>query len=151
MACRHGAVCVSQRAGGDAMSGAASDDIQVPVSVGELIDKITILEIKSERIANPAQLANVRCELAALQAVCRNHGLDRSPLLKQVSALKGVNLKIWDVEDAIRECEARGAFTDRFIDLARSIYRLNDERARIKKAINLASGSRYIEEKSYAS
>jgi Family of unknown function (DUF6165) len=128
------------------MSG--SDDILVPISVGELMDKITILEIKSERIANPKQLENVRRELAALRAV----RVGNSAGLQDLSAeLKRVNARLWDVEDEIRDCDARGDFGEAFITLARDVYRLNDERARIKKAINVASGSRLQEEKSYKS
>src|SRR5712671_2927063 len=96
-------------------------DILVPISVGALMYKNTILEIKSERLKNPSQLDNVSQELAALRAV-----------------------RLGDVEDGIRECDARGDFGQSFIDLARAVYRLNDERSRLKKAINLASGSRLV-------
>lgn len=125
-------------------------DILVPISVGELMDKITILELKSERIRNPTQLKNVVHELQALRAV-RLGDMDRAILDKLSAELKRVNATLWDVEDAIRDCEARSDFGDRFIELARSVYRLNDERARLKKAINIASGSRLLEEKSYRS
>jgi hypothetical protein len=125
-------------------------DILVPISVGELMDKITILEIKSERIKNPGQLENVVRELKALRSV-RLGEMDRAMLDKLSAELKRVNATLWEVEDAIRDCEARGDFGDRFVELARAIYRLNDERARLKKAINLASGSRLFEEKSYRS
>ena len=124
-------------------------DILVPISVGELMDKITILEIKSERLKNPSQLENVTHELTALRAV-RLGDVDRVMLDKLSAELKRVNAKLWDVEDAIRECDARGDFGQSFIELARAVYRLNDERSRLKKAINLASGSRLIEEKSYS-
>ena len=124
--------------------------ILVPISVGELIDKISILEIKSERIANAAQRANVRRELAALRAVDLGR-VDRAMLARCHAELKRVNAELWDVEDAIRECDARGDFGSTFVELARSVYRLNDTRARIKKEINLASGSRLVEEKSYKS
>jgi hypothetical protein len=124
-------------------------DILVPISVGELMDKITILEIKSERLKNPSQLDNVAQELAALRAV-RLGDVDRVMLDKLGAELRRVNAKLWDVEDAIRECDARGDFGQSFIDLARAVYRLNDERSRLKKAINLASGSRLVEEKSYS-
>lgn len=113
----------------------------------DLVDKITILEIKSERIRNPAQLANVERELKALQAVADE--LDRSSLAKPAVALKSINAQLWDVEDDIRECEARADFGAAFIALARAVYRLNDERARLKRVINEISGSRYVEEKSY--
>jgi hypothetical protein len=124
-------------------------DILVPISVGELMDKITILEIKSERLTNPSQLDNVTQELAALRAM-RLGDVDRVMLDKLGAELRRVNAELWDVEDAIRECDARGDFGQSFIDLARAVYRLNDERSRLKKAINLASGSRLVEEKSYS-
>lgn len=135
------------------MSAAANSppqDILVPISVGELIDKIVILEIKSERIRNTNQLANVANELGALRAV-RLGDVDRARLDALSAELKRVNARLWDVEDAIRECDARGDFGDDFVELARAVYRLNDERARLKKAINVLSGSRLVEEKSYKS
>ena len=125
-------------------------DILVPISIGELIDKIVILEIKSERIKNANQLANIANELGALRAV-RLGNVDRARLDALGAELKRVNAKLWDVEDAIRECDARGDFGDHFIELARAVYRFNDERARLKKAINVESGSRLVEEKSYKS
>ena len=125
-------------------------DILVPISVGELMDKITILEIKSERIKNPSQLENILRELEALRAV-RLQDIARTMLDKLSAELKRVNAKLWDVEDAIRDCEARSDFGEPFIELARMVYQLNDERSRLKKAINLASGSRIVEEKSYRS
>ena len=125
-------------------------DILVPISVGELIDKIVILEIKSERIRNTNQLANVANELGALRAV-RLGDVDRARLDALSAELKRVNARLWEVEDAIRECDARGDFGDDFVELARAVYRLNDERAQLKKAINVLSGSRLVEEKSYKS
>ena len=125
-------------------------DVLVPISVGELIDKIVILEIKSERIKNANQLANIANELGALRAV-RLGDVDRARLDALSAELKRVNAKLWDVEDSIRECDARGDFGDNFIELARAVYRFNDERARLKKAINVESGSRLVEEKSYKS
>ena len=135
------------------MSAAANSppqDILVPISVGELIDKIVILEIKSERIRNTNQLANVANELGALRAV-RLGDVDRAQLDALSAELKRVNARLWDVEDAIRECDASGDFGADFVELARAVYRLNDERARLKKAINVLSGSRLVEEKSYKS
>ena len=129
----------------------APHDILVPISVGELLDKITILEIKSERIKNPGQIENIARELGALRAVRLGDDIDRAMLERLGAELKRVNATLWDVEDAIRECDARGDFGEKFIELARAVYRLNDERARLKKAINLASGSRLVEEKSYKS
>ena len=125
-------------------------DVMVPISVGELIDKIVILEIKSERIKNANQLANIANELGALRAV-RLGDVDRARLDALSAELKRVNANLWDVEDSIRECDARGDFGDNFIELARAVYRFNDERARLKKAINVESGSRLVEEKSYKS
>ena len=125
-------------------------DVLVPISVGELIDKIVILEIKSERIKNANQLANIANELGALRAV-RLGDVDRARLDALSAELKRVNAKLWEVEDSIRECDARGDFGDDFIELARAVYRFNDERARLKKAINVESGSRLVEEKSYKS
>jgi uncharacterized small protein (DUF1192 family) len=138
--------------GGQSMSAPRDiqpQDILVPISVGELMDKITILEIKTERLKNPNQRKNVTHELAALRAV-RLGDIDRTILDKLSAELKRVNAKLWDVEDAIRECDARGDFGQSFIELARAVYRLNDERSRLKKAISLASGSRLVEEKSYS-
>jgi Family of unknown function (DUF6165) len=126
----------------------AGDDILVPISVGELIDKITILEIKSERIENARQLENIARELAALRAVRLG---EIAELARLAAELKRVNARLWEIEDAIRDCDARGDFGATFIELARAVYRLNDERSRIKKAINIASGSRLVEEKSYKS
>jgi Tfp pilus assembly protein PilF len=125
-------------------------EITVPVATGELMDKITILEIKAERIQDPAKVANVRRELQALLDVRHRHGLQGPPELDQeVARLKALNESLWEVEDAIRYCEAAGDFGERFIALARSVYRLNDRRAEHKKAINLMCGSLYVEEKSY--
>lgn len=128
----------------------ARDDILVPISVGELMDKIAILEIKFDRIKNSSQLENIERELGALRAV-RLGNADRAVLDPLSAELKQVNAKLWDVEDAIRECDARADFGTDFVELARAVYRLNDERARLKKAINVLSGSRLVEEKSYKS
>jgi hypothetical protein len=122
-------------------------DILVPISTGELMDKITILEIKSERIANPAQHANIMRELTALRSVADQ--LDGGPLQEPGGSLKTINSELWRIEDDIRACEARGDFGAEFIALARAVYRLNDERARLKRTINEISGSRFVEEKSY--
>jgi len=121
----------------------------IPISVGELMDKITILEIKAERISESDRLANVWRELAALQHVELGLELDQTALESAIGNLKEVNRQLWDIEDEIRECEVRMDFGVRFVELARSIYKLNDERARLKKTINLLSGSAFVEEKSY--
>lgn len=117
-----------------------------PVSWGELIDKISILEIKAARIRDAAKLANVRRELAALAAVRDAHGTAPEPLAR---ALRRTNEELWDIEDRIRECEERGDFGPIFIDLARSVYKTNDRRALLKRQINDAMGSELVEEKSY--
>jgi hypothetical protein len=133
------------------MNAKSTPDVLVPISVGELMDKITILEIKSERIEDPLKLENIARELGALRAVGLGDGIDRTTLDRLAAELTRVNARLWEVEDEIRECEALGDFGEKFIALARAVYRLNDERARLKKAINLASGSRLVEEKSYKS
>ena len=119
--------------------------LNVPVSVGEVLDKISILEIKSERITDADKLANVRRELDCLLQVAADH---RVPDLEP--SLKEVNEQLWDVEDALRVLESKQDFGDDFIELARSVYVLNDQRAAIKKQINVAVGSALVEEKSYA-
>ncbi|MCC7320035.1 MAG: hypothetical protein IT542_03555 [Rubellimicrobium sp.] len=125
-------------------------DIAVPVSPGELIDKLTILRLKGERIGDPAKLANVRHEEAVLMAVARTH-LPASARLESLwQELHDINARLWVIEDDIRDCERQGDFGPRFIGLARSVYRVNDERAAVKKAINLHLGSAITEEKSYA-
>ena len=124
--------------------------IDVPISVGELIDKITILEIKVASFAQPDQRANVATELAYLQAVVVRHGFDTNERLVELRhALKRINEALWVIEERIRQLEQTGQFNSNFIELARSIYRSNDERARIKRQINVVSGSALIEEKSY--
>jgi len=117
-----------------------------PVSIGELVDKITILEIKSERIADPAKLANVARELTLLRATL-GRVIDDAP--DAIHDLRKVNSALWDVEDDLRDLEAKGEFGDTFVELARSVYRLNDRRAALKRDINQACGSDLVEEKSY--
>jgi len=124
-------------------------DILVPVSPGELLDKITILRIKSARIADPAKLANVRIELEALEQIWRDSGAAAATPADDERALQKVNEALWDIEDLIRDKEAAQQFDARFTTLARSVYTTNDERAAIKKRINNALGSRIVEEKSY--
>jgi len=124
-------------------------EISVPVSFGELLDKISILEIKSERMRDAGKRANVQRELAALQHAWCAHPASARDITPLCAELKAVNEQLWDIEDAIRLKEQAHAFDDAFIALARSVYQRNDERARIKKHINLALGSSYIEEKSY--
>jgi hypothetical protein len=124
-------------------------EILVPVSFGELLDKIAILQIKSERMSDPAKLANVRNELSALEQTWLSHPAAGGDIARLRAELKAVNERLWVIEDDIRIKEKAQAFDDGFIKLARSVYFENDERARIKKDINLALGSAYVEEKSY--
>lgn len=124
-------------------------EISVPVSFGELLDKISILQIKSERMSDEAKLANVRRELSALEQTWMAHPAAGGDLVRLRAELKAVNERLWDIEDAVRLKERAQAFDQDFVELARSVYLQNDERARIKKAINLALGSGYVEEKSY--
>lgn len=124
-------------------------EITVPVSFGELLDKISILQIKSERMSDEAKLANVRRELSALEKTWMAHPSAGGDIVRLRAELKAVNERLWDIEDEVRLKERAQAFDQDFIELARSVYLQNDERARIKKAINLALGSSYVEEKSY--
>ena len=124
-------------------------EILVPVSFGELLDKIAILQIKSERMGDPAKLANVRNELDALERTWLAHPAAVKDIAELRARLKAVDERLWDIEDAIRLKEKAQAFDAEFIKLARSVYFENDTRARIKKDINLALGSAYVEEKSY--
>jgi hypothetical protein len=124
-------------------------DILVPVSPGELVDKITILRIKAARISDAQKLHNVRVELDALESTWRNCGAPISTVADDEAALQKVNEALWDIEDRIRDKERDRLFDAEFIELARAVYVTNDERAAIKKRINLALGSRLVEEKSY--
>jgi Family of unknown function (DUF6165) len=125
-------------------------EMMVPVSPGELLDKITILRIKSTRIADPAKSANVRLELSLLENTWRDSGCAAGSIASDELALREVNQRLWDIEDRIREKEAAQRFDADFIELARAVYICNDERAAIKRRINLQLGSRIVEEKSYA-
>jgi len=151
-------------------------ELLVPVSAGELVDKITILQIKAQRIGDPAKRANVAVELAALEAVAARAGLaaravfgeagaagagaDGLPGVDPAADLEGlgaataelvaVNGELWDIEDRIRDCERAGDFGADFVALARSVYRTNDQRAALKARINQLCGSQLVEEKSYA-
>ena len=123
--------------------------ILVPVSWGELLDKITILDIKSRRITDPAKLVNIAREHDALQAVVDATGALPDGTRSLVDALVGVNEALWDIEDEIRDCERRKDFTERFVELARSVYHQNDRRAALKRELNDLLGSELVEEKSY--
>ena len=123
--------------------------VKIDIAPGELIDKITILEIKSERIDDPEKLANVRIELDVL-AAARDAAIAPSDAMTRLTAdLKSVNEALWVIEDDIRDCERDGDFGPKFIDLARAVYKTNDKRAALKREINVLLGSRLVEEKSY--
>jgi len=124
-------------------------EILAPVSFGELLDKIAILQIKSERMSDETKLANVRKELSALENTWMAHPGAGHNIVELRAQLKAVNERLWVIEDDIRIKEKNQAFDDDFVKLARSVYFENDDRARIKKEINLALGSSYVEEKSY--
>jgi hypothetical protein len=124
-------------------------EILVPVSFGELLDKIAILQIKSERMKDEAKLANVRKELSALESTWMAHPAAGHDIVRLRAELKAVNERLWVIEDDIRVQEKQQCFDAEFIRLARAVYFENDERARIKKDINHALGSAYVEEKSY--
>lgn len=122
----------------------------IPVAWGELIDKLTILEIKRERLTSPKALESVRLEHSALERVLGDKRTDAQ--LRQLrDTLRAINEQLWEVEDLLREHEAGQDFGDVFVHLARSVYRLNDERAAIKRTISLQLNSEFLEEKSYAS
>jgi Family of unknown function (DUF6165) len=125
------------------------NDILVPASPGELLDKITILRIKVARIQEAGKLANVKLELALLEKTWQDCGAAADEVALEIHALQNVNERLWDIEDRIRDKEARQTFDRDFIELARAVYQCNDERAATKKRINVKLGSRLIEEKSY--
>ena len=124
--------------------------INIELSVGELLDKITILQIKAERIREQAKLENINKELQVLTAIWDASVYSQSDLKEDLQALKKVNEALWDIEDKIRDKERDQSFDKEFIDLARSVYFTNDERAEIKKVINTKTGSDLVEEKSYS-
>jgi hypothetical protein len=123
--------------------------VMVPVSWGELLDKIVILEIKAERIADPARLVNVRRELDALTAVRDAAGPLPPEAEPAIAELKAVNEALWEIEDAIRDLERAQDFGAEFVRLARSVYVTNDRRAALKRTLNGLTGSELVEEKSY--
>lgn len=119
--------------------------INVPTSIGEVIDKITILQIKAEKIIDKTKLDNVQKELGLLVALTDNVYIPQDLVL----LLKKTNEQLWDIEDSIRLCEKNGSFGQQFIELARAVYSTNDQRASIKKEINMLTGSELVEEKHY--
>ena len=125
----------------------SSEQFFVPISLGELVDKITILEIKTEHITDAAKLENVNRELELLRAAC---SIEMTRIDELRRELKAVNERLWTIEDKIRDCERNGDFGPQFVELARSVYKTNDRRADIKRKINLVTGSSLMEEKSYS-
>ena len=125
------------------------NEILIPISPGELLDKITILQIKAERIADPAKVANVKTELDMLEKVWREAVADDAEIRALGAELKAINEALWEIEDDIRDEERNRRFGERFIELARAVYVTNDERANAKKKVNLHLKSNIVEEKSY--
>ena len=125
------------------------NEILIPISPGELLDKITILQIKSERIADATKVANVRTELGMLEQVWSDTVEDDEQIRALSGELKSINEALWEIEDDIRDEERNKRFGDRFIELARAVYVTNDERANAKKKVNLHLNSSIVEEKSY--
>ena len=123
--------------------------VVIEVSWGELIDKISILEIKAERLSDAEALANVGRELTLLTAARDRTMASDVDISAEFSELKTINERLWDIEDEIRDCERRGDFGSQFVELARNVYRTNDQRSAVKQKINKILGSMLIEEKSY--
>jgi len=126
-----------------------SGDMTTNISIGEFLDKITILEIKSERIHEPDKLTNIQNELTILNGIWNQSGYDVSKIKTELDELKQINESLWEIEDKIRRKETEKSFDEEFIQLARSVYVTNDQRAATKKLINTKLGSSLIEEKSY--
>ena len=127
------------------------EDIRVPVSSGELIDKISILKIKRKKIVNKSKLQNINNELSLLNKIYKNNFKKNKKILLYEKELIKINKTLWNIEDKIRFFESKKNFNKRFIDLARAIYKNNDQRSKIKKKINKLTGSYLVEEKSYKS
>ncbi len=125
------------------------DKILAEISAGELFDKITILEIKKVKLSDKEKLVDVEKELSSLNDTVRKFISDQSKISKHINNLKEINLRLWDIEDGKRAAEKVKKFDKKFIELARNVYKLNDERAKIKLAINNALGSNIKEVKSY--
>ena len=125
------------------------DKILAEISAGELFDKITILEIKKAKISNKEKLIDVEKELNSLKDTVGKFIPDQNNISKHIKDLKEINLKLWDIEDGKRAAEKEKKFDDKFIELARNVYKLNDERAKIKLAVNTTLGSNIKEVKSY--
>ena len=125
------------------------DKILAEISAGELFDKITILEIKKSKISNKEKLNDIEKELLSLNETVKKYIPNQNIISKYINDLKDVNLKLWDIEDGKRAAEKNKDFGDNFIELARNVYKFNDERAKIKLAINISLGSNIKEVKSY--
>lgn len=123
--------------------------VNVEISIGEFFDKITILEIKQERIKDTAKLENINKELDSLNKLLLQLPFSRADVADEVAELKSINEKLWEIEDDIREKESQKSFDEGFIELARSVYFTNDRRSEVKRNINLKLGSDFVEEKSY--
>ncbi|MBI86348.1 MAG: hypothetical protein CMJ81_24385 [Planctomycetaceae bacterium] len=126
-------------------------NIDIEISLGEFFDKLTILQIKQDKITDADKLENINKELAYLIAKLENASISLDVVAEEFSALRKSNEALWEIEDAIRIKEGQGEFDQAFIELARSVYVNNDERAEIKRTINQKLGSNFVEEKSYAS
>ena len=129
--------------------GKKMDKILAEISAGELFDKITILEIKKAKISNKEKLNDIERELSSLNETVKKSIPDQSNISKYIDDLKNINLRLWDIEDGKRAAEKNKDFGDKFIELARNVYKFNDERAKIKLAINTTLGSNIKEVKSY--
>jgi len=125
------------------------DKILAEISAGELFDKITILEIKKSKISNKEKLNDIDKELLSLKEAVNKYIPNQSKISKYINELKNINLKLWDIEDGKRAAEKNKDFGEKFIELARNVYKFNDERAKIKLAINTSLGSNIKEVKSY--
>ena len=129
--------------------GSKMDKILAEISAGELFDKITILEIKKSKISNKEKLNDIEKELLSLKEAVNKYIPNQSSISKYINDLKNINLKLWDIEDGKRAAEKNKDFGEKFIELARNVYKFNDERAKIKLAINNSLGSNIKEVKSY--
>jgi hypothetical protein len=124
-------------------------NVNVEISIGEFFDKITILEIKKERIGNAEKLVNINKELDGLNELLKKLPFTREDVADEVTELKKINEALWVIEDDIREKESKKMFDDKFIELARAVYITNDKRSEVKRDINIKLGSDFVEEKSY--
>ena len=124
--------------------------IKIELSIGELLDKISILQIKAERIDDPSKVKNINKELDVLMSLWNDSPYSDTNLSSEINELKNINEALWDIEDKIRDKERNQVFDKDFIELARSVYFTNDKRAEIKRIINGKTGSELIEEKSYS-